>query len=106
MKTSAGALNRVPVCRVRNLQQAVRYLRESGLNIVAATEKAEGILYKTDMTGPVGIIMGSEESGISAEVLKMADHWVSIPMTGNIASLNVSVAAGIILFEAVRQRMG
>ena len=106
MKTSAGALNRVPVCRVRNLQQAVRYLRESGLNIVAATEKAEGILYKTDMTGPVGIIMGSEEGGISAEVLKMADHWVSIPMTGNIASLNVSVAAGFILFEAVRQRMG
>ena len=106
MKTSAGALNRVPVCRVRNLHQTVRYLRESGLSIVAATEKAERILYETDMTGPVGIIMGSEERGVSAEVLKMADHWVSIPMKGNIASLNVSVAAGIMLFEAVRQRRG
>lgn len=106
IKTSAGALHRIPVCRVRNLQQAVRFLRESGLNVVAASEKADQILFETDMTGPTGIVMGSEERGISADILKEADHWVSIPMTGNIASLNVSVAAGIMLFEAVRQRRG
>jgi 23S rRNA (guanosine2251-2'-O)-methyltransferase len=104
IKTSAGALHRIPVCRVRDLNSAARFLRDSGLRLIAASEKAQDTLYETDLTGPVGIIMGSEEQGISAGLLKDADHWASIPMRGNITSLNVSVAAGIMLFEAIRQR--
>jgi 23S rRNA (guanosine2251-2'-O)-methyltransferase len=104
IRTSAGALNRIPVCRVSDLKRTVRYLRESGLRITAASEKSSSILFESDLSGPAGIIMGSEERGISAALMKEADQWVSIPMAGNIASLNVSVAAGIILFEAVRQR--
>ena len=104
IKTSAGALNRIPVCRHRDLLTVARFLRDSGISLFAATEKAQETLYKTDMTGPAGIIMGSEDSGVSASLLKDAEHWVSIPMKGNISSLNVSVAAGIMLFEVVRQR--
>lgn len=104
IKTSAGALHRIPVCRVRDMKALVRFMRESGLRIFAASEKASSILFETDMTGPAAIIMGSEGTGISAAMLKEADQWVSIPMSGNIASLNVSVAAGIMLFEVVRQR--
>ncbi|MEN8229686.1 MAG: 23S rRNA (guanosine(2251)-2'-O)-methyltransferase RlmB [Bacteroidota bacterium] len=104
IKTSSGALHRIPVCRHKELTEVVRFLGESGLRLFAATEKAKDTLYATDMSGPAGIIMGSEERGISATLLKDADHWVSIPMKGTIASLNVSVAAGIMLFEAVRQR--
>jgi 23S rRNA (guanosine2251-2'-O)-methyltransferase len=104
IKTSAGALHRIRVCRHRDLSSITRFLRESGLRIFAATEKAEDILYKSEMAGPVGIIMGSEERGVSIELLKDADHWVSIPMKGKTSSLNVSVAAGIILFEVMRQR--
>ncbi len=104
IKTSAGALHRIPVCRHRDLRSVARFLRESGLRLFAATEKAESVMYKTDMTGPAGIILGSEERGISAELLKDADQWISIPMQGSISSLNVSVAAGVILFEVIRQR--
>ncbi len=104
IKTSAGALHRIPVCRHRDLVTIVRFLRDSGLRLFAATEKAEEVVYSTDMTGPVGIIMGSEERGVSNALLKDADGWVSIPMKGTISSLNVSVAAGIMLFEVLRQR--
>jgi len=104
IKTSAGALHRIPVCRHRDLLTVTRYLKDSGLRIFAATEKASESLYITDMTGPAGMIMGSEERGVSAQLLKEADAWVAIPMKGTIASLNVSVAAGIMLFEIVRQR--
>ncbi len=104
VKTSAGALHRIPVCRHRDLSHVVKYIRDSGVKICAATEKARESLFMTDMTGPLAIIMGSEESGISSELLKAADHWISIPMQGTISSLNVSVAAGIILFEVIRQR--
>ena len=104
VKTSAGALHRTPVCRVRDMKGSVRFMRESGLRIIAASEKASSVLFETDMTGPVAVIMGSEGTGISASILKEADQWVSIPMTGDITSLNVSVAAGIVLFEVVRQR--
>ena len=105
IKTSAGALHRIPVCRHRDMGGVVKFLRESGLRLFAATEKATDTLYETDMSGPVGIILGSEERGISASLLRDADYWVSIPMKGTIASLNVSVAAGVMLFEAIRQRM-
>jgi len=104
IKTSAGALHRIPVCRQRDLVTAARFLRDSGLRLFAATEKAEELVFNSDLTGPVGIIMGSEDRGVSNVLLKDADQWVSIPMKGSISSLNVSVAAGIMLFEAVRQR--
>lgn len=104
IKTSAGALHRIPVCRHRDLLTVMRFLRESGLRLYAATGKATDSLYVTDMTGPAGIILGSEERGISPQLLKIADSWVSIPMKGTIASLNVSVAAGVMLFEILRQR--
>jgi len=104
IKTSAGALHRIPVCRHRDLLEAARFLQESGLRLLAANEKASDSLFQADMSGPVGIIMGGEERGISPQLLRHADTLVSIPMKGSIASLNVSVAAGIMLFEALRQR--
>ena len=104
VKTSAGALHRIAVCRHRDLLTVMRFLKESGLKIFAATEKASDSLYETDMTGPAGLVMGSEDTGISPQLLKIADSWISIPMKGTIASLNVSVAAGVILFDMLRQR--
>jgi 23S rRNA (guanosine2251-2'-O)-methyltransferase len=104
IKTSAGALHRIPVCRHRDLLTVMRFLKESGLSLFAATEKASDSMHAVDMTGPAGLIMGSEDTGISAQLLKISDSWVSIPMQGKIASLNVSVATGVILFEMLRQR--
>lgn len=104
VKTSAGALHRMPVCRHRDLLTVTRFLKDSGLRLYAATEKATDSTYDTNMTGPAGLIIGSEDTGISSKLLKVADFWVSIPMKGTIASLNVSVAAGVILFEMLRQR--
>lgn len=104
IKTSAGALHRIPVCRHRDLLTVMRFLSDSGLRLFAATEKASESMYATDMTGPAGLILGSEDMGISHQLLKISDSWVSIPMKGTISSLNVSVAAGVILFEMLRQR--
>lgn len=104
IKTSAGALHRIPVCREKSLATSLAFLKESGLTVFAATEKAKETLYATEMKGPSIIIMGGEERGISNELLKDADYWVAIPMRGSISSLNVSVAAGIIMFEVQRQR--
>lgn len=104
VKTSAGALLKIPVCREDNLKDTIKYLRESGLRVAACTEKTKDILFKTDLNGPLCIIMGSEEDGISPEYLKMCDIKVSIPMYGTIGSLNVSVASGILLGEVIRQR--
>ena len=106
VKTSAGALHRIPVCRHRDLLTVMRFLKESGLRLFAATEKTSDSMYGTDMTGPAGLVLGSEDTGISPQLLKIADSWVSVPMKGTIASLNVSVAAGVILFEMLRQRGG
>ena len=105
IKTSAGALFTIPVCREENLLKTARFLQESGLQLTACTEKTEDLLYKPDYTVPAAIIMGSEEDGISTELLRIADHLAKIPMFGEISSLNVSVSAGIILYEAVRQRL-
>jgi len=104
IKTSAGALHSLPVCKVDNMQNALRYLRDSGLGIVAATEHATQNYTEADMHNPVAILMGSEEHGIYEENLKLCTTQVRIPMTGSIESLNVSVAAGVMLYEAVRQR--
>ncbi|MES2133501.1 MAG: 23S rRNA (guanosine(2251)-2'-O)-methyltransferase RlmB [Bacteroidota bacterium] len=105
VKTSAGALNRIPVCREENLKNTIDYLKESGLQIIACHEKTSSYHFNADLTKPTAIIMGSEENGISNEYIKRSDMQVKIPMVGNIASLNVSVATGIILFEAVKQRL-
>jgi 23S rRNA (guanosine2251-2'-O)-methyltransferase len=104
IKTSAGALNNIPVCRSENLKQTIDYLRKSGLQIIAATEKAGDYHFKIDYTPPTAIIMGSEEDGISPEYLRLADYKVSIPIIGEIESLNVSVACGVLIYEAVKQR--
>lgn len=107
VKTSAGALNLIPVCREANLRDSLNFLRQSGVQIVACTEKSDASLESAavDLTGPVAVLMGSEEDGISPEYLQLADHRLRIPMTGQIGSLNVSVASGIMLFEVLRQRL-
>lgn len=105
IKTSAGALHRLPVCREDNLKNTIEYLKDSGLQVVACHEKTDKLIYDADLTKPTVIIMGSEEDGISGEYLKRSDVQVKIPMSGSIASLNVSVATGIVLFEAVHQRL-
>ncbi|MEM6522525.1 MAG: 23S rRNA (guanosine(2251)-2'-O)-methyltransferase RlmB [Bacteroidota bacterium] len=104
MKTSAGALNYVPVCRSGNLKDTIKYLKDYGISVVACTEKTEKYIYDIDFKGPICIIMGSEENGISTEYLKLCDSKVKIPMYGKVESLNVSVSAGIALYEVVRQR--
>ncbi len=104
IKTSAGALFTIPVCRHTNLHKVCLFLQDSGLQVVACTEKTDDLIYKPDYTAPTAIVMGSEDEGISNELLRVADHLAKIPMAGKIESLNVSVAAGVILYEAVRQR--
>lgn len=104
MKTSAGALNHLPVCREKDLKKTVKYLRENGIRIAACTEKATTSLYDSELGGPVALILGSEEEGIDTALLREADELVRIPMKGKIGSLNVSVAAGIAVYEVVRQR--
>lgn len=105
LKTSAGALNKIPVCRQSYLKETIIFLKNSGLEIIGATEKAEINHYEHDYNKPVALIMGSEEKGISDEYLELCDRKVKIPMTGSTQSLNVSVATGIILFEIVKQRL-
>ena len=104
VKTSAGALHTLPVCREKNITETLKYLKASGIRIVCATEKAKMNYTAADYTGPVCVVMGAEDTGIPHEHLALCDDWVSIPQFGNIESLNVSVATGVILYEAVRQR--
>lgn len=104
MKTSAGALNFIPVCREANLKNTLRYLQESGIQVMACTEKAENDTWSSNLEGPVALLMGSEEDGISPEYLKLADSQLKIPVQGQIASLNVSVATAMCLYEVARQR--
>ncbi|MDE5844107.1 MAG: 23S rRNA (guanosine(2251)-2'-O)-methyltransferase RlmB [Muribaculaceae bacterium] len=105
VKTSAGALLHIPVCREHSILGAVKFLKENGYQIIAATEKAEINYTRADFTVPVAIVMGSEDVGISNEVLRQADTLVAIPQFGKIGSLNVSVAAGVMIYEGVRQRL-
>jgi 23S rRNA (guanosine2251-2'-O)-methyltransferase len=106
VKTSAGALNKIPVSKVEDLSSVIHFLKNSGLQIVASTEKSAKLLQETDLTLPTAIVMGSEEDGVSTKILTECDVKVKIPMFGEIGSLNVSVSAGIILYEVNRQRMG
>jgi 23S rRNA (guanosine2251-2'-O)-methyltransferase len=104
MKTSAGALNHLPVCREKNLASTISFLKNSGIKVIAANEKSEKIYSSEKMDVPLAIIMGSEENGISGEVMSSAGIQVKIPVLGKIDSLNVSVATAVILYEAVRQK--
>ena len=104
VKTSAGALLHIPVVRVKNLNKAIKQLKESGLMIVGATEKGSKNYTTFDYTVPTAIVMGAEDTGISNENLRECDYLAAIPMFGQINSLNVSVAAGILIYEVVRQR--
>ena len=104
MKTSAGALAYLPICRVASLQATIKYLQESGLQVIACHEKAAESLYTADLNVPIAVLLGAEDKGIRSELLQRAGKHVCIPMIGPIASLNVSVAAAVILYESFRQR--
>jgi len=104
VKTSAGALLSIPVCREANLGNAIKYLSNSGLRIVAASEKSEKNYTKMSAAEPIAIVMGAEDFGVSPDHLRLCDEMLSIPMLGAIDSLNVSVAAGVLIYEVVRQR--
>ena len=105
MKTSAGALNYIPICRSDNLKTAIQELKSNGLKIVACSEKADDIIFEVDLKDPLALIVGSEEDGISNEYLKFSDVHAKLPIEGRIDSLNVSVAMGVIVYEALRQRV-
>ena len=104
VKTSAGALLKIPVCREHNIVNALKFIASSGIKVVAATEKASQNYTETSMSEPLAIVMGAEDEGVSPEILRLCDNMVKIPMLGTIDSLNVSVAAGVLIYEAVRQR--
>jgi 23S rRNA (guanosine2251-2'-O)-methyltransferase len=104
VKTSSGALNHLAVCRAADMKKLIKQLKDNGIRVIACTEKTEEDIYKADFKSPVAIIMGSEEDGISPELLKAADQLVKIPLRGKVGSLNVSVAAGIAIYEAIRQK--
>jgi 23S rRNA (guanosine2251-2'-O)-methyltransferase len=104
VKTSAGAVFNIPICKVEHIKDAIFYLQGSGIKTVAATEKTESTIYDIDLTDGIAIIMGSEERGINPSVLKIVDEKAKLPMFGTIGSLNVSVACGAFLYEVVRQR--
>jgi 23S rRNA (guanosine2251-2'-O)-methyltransferase len=105
MKTSAGALNHLPVCREKDLKKTMKFLRENGIRIVACTEKTKTKIYDAELNGPIALIIGSEEDGISDTLLREADELVRIPMQGKIGSLNVSVATGVAVYEVIRRRV-
>ncbi|MCE2612943.1 23S rRNA (guanosine(2251)-2'-O)-methyltransferase RlmB [Flavobacteriaceae bacterium D16] len=104
VKTSAGAVFKIPIAKVIHMKDAVYYLQASGVEVVAATEKTSQTLYDLDLKKSLAIVMGAEDKGISPALLKIVDHLAQIPMAGDIASLNVSVACAVFLYEAVRQR--
>ncbi len=103
IKTSAGALIRMKVCRTDRLKDALFYIQQCGVRLVACTEKSKVPLYETNLRGAVAVIMGSEKDGITADLINMADISCYIPMRGEIASLNVGVATGMVLYEKLRQ---
>lgn len=104
IKTSAGALMRVPIAKTHSLVNSVKYLKDSGVQIVGATEKTDDLMYSVDFSMPTALVMGNEEDGISHALLKLCDARAKIPLRGKIGSLNVSVSAAVVLYEAIRQR--
>jgi len=104
IKTSAGALFKIPVCRVDSLYKTAKFLQESGLQLISCTEKTDDTIYQPDYTSPSVLILGSEERGISDDLIRISEHLAKIPLFGEIASLNVSVSTGVVVYEAIRQR--
>lgn len=104
MKTSAGALVHLPICRENSLQASIKYLKASGLQVIACHEKTSTSIYQTNLTLPTALLLGAEDQGIQPKLLESADKQAAIPMVGPIGSLNVSVAAAVILYESYRQR--
>jgi 23S rRNA (guanosine2251-2'-O)-methyltransferase len=104
MKTSAGALNYLPIVREKDLGKTIKFLHDSGIKIIACTEKAKNDLYEVEIKGPIAVVLGSEEDGVSDTLLRQADDLAKIPMRGKIGSLNVSVAAGVAIYEVIRRR--
>jgi 23S rRNA (guanosine2251-2'-O)-methyltransferase len=104
IKTSAGALHSFPVCREKSIVRAVEFLKESGVKVICATQKSGIFASDARLTGPSVLILGSEDKGISRELIALSDHQVKIPISGAIESLNVSVSAGILIYEILRQR--
>lgn len=104
MKTSAGALNHIPVCRERDLGKSLNFLNDCGITVVACTEKGSEQMFETTLTGPIALVFGSEEDGISEFLLRKAHHISALPQAGKLGSLNVGVAAGIAMYEVLRQR--
>lgn len=105
IKTSAGALHKIAVCREDNLKEAMDFIKNSGIKIYGISEKADDYYYQEDFTGPVALMLGSEENGISEAYMPYLDGFLKIPMAGQIESLNVSVAGGILMFEVSKQRL-
>lgn len=103
VRTSSGALSRIPVCKTDDLKNSLFYIQQSGFRVVACTEKSSMPLQEVNLRGAMVIVMGSEENGITSDLINMSDLRANIPMLGNIASLNVGVATGIILYEKMRQ---
>ena len=104
IKTSAGALNTLPVCRSENLVKTVKYLKDCGIRIFGASEKANSLYYQVPLDGPAALVLGAEDKGISEGLLKVCHDLIKIPVSGYIASLNVSAAAAVLIFETIRQR--
>lgn len=104
VKTSAGALHKVPVCRTSSMKKTLQMLMDSGLKVCGATEKTDNLYYNQDLTGPVCLVMGAEDTGLSDDVMRLCEPLVKIPILGEIESLNVSAAAAVLLYEVVRQR--
>ncbi|MCY4780161.1 23S rRNA (guanosine(2251)-2'-O)-methyltransferase RlmB [Sphingobacterium sp. UT-1RO-CII-1] len=104
IKTSAGALYKIPVCREDSLGKVGRFLIESGVQLVVSTEKTKDSIYDVDYTGPICLIMGAEDVGVSDDLIRISDKLAKIPMYGEIGSLNVSVSAAVVMYEAIRQR--
>tara|TARA_B100001057_G_C22818832_1_gene938589 strand:- start:1200 stop:1931 length:732 start_codon:yes stop_codon:yes gene_type:complete len=105
IKTSAGAIFNIPICKVNHIKDAIYHLKSMEISIISASEKADKNVYDVDFKKPVAIIMGSEQRGINKSVINISDEVVRLPMYGKIESLNVSVACGIFLYEVVRQRI-
>ncbi len=105
IRTSSGALSRIPVCKTDDLKNSLFYIQQSGFRIIACTEKSSLPLQEVNLRGAIVIVMGSEENGITSDLINMSDLRTNIPMLGDIASLNVGVATGIILYEKMRQEL-
>lgn len=104
VKTSAGALMKIPVCKEESLTETIQFLKNSGVKVVAASERGAQNYTEVEYQGPIAIVMGAEDTGVSNENLRIADNLVKIPQFGTIGSLNVSVAAGVLIYEVIRQR--